>query len=558
MRAIILVLSLLLGFAGPALAADQAALDVVFALDNSGSMQTNDSKRLLHEAVKAFSGRLGPGDQLGIVSFDQGVHTLIELSGVAPGSVDTALRRINYRGAWTDIPGGLEAARYELEHRGRSDAQKVVVLITDGGIDLGTPQKDRERKDWLESSVMPAVLNQGIRVFGIAVAKDADFELIQRMTSSTGGTYYAVTNGKELSRVFDDISARLQDLRTQEKTTAQAAQAAAEAQQRAEADRRRLADETARVAQREAEAVDARRRADALVREAQNTAIATNKGLVEAAREAEARASSERRLTIWSVLAVLAVFAGAATILLRRRRSPKVAVPGARLMDIGGQTGLSEHSIKGAITRIGLLEGQDVRIDATGMSRTHAVIEYKDGGFYLRDLRSTNGTFLNEQRLPGDDTTGRLLKHGDEIRFGPYLFRFVVDELVRAEQGSNPAKTTRVIGGTVRFDQPAPEPDDQAPVYRPDQPLEDAPIGQAVQPNEPRLTVVKPLPDPRAPVGPDDKCDLHQSRKAEARCSRCEGLICAMEEPDADGTGGTACREFVERGTCGRLQVKVA
>jgi von Willebrand factor type A domain/FHA domain len=558
MRAMILVLSLLAGFAGPALAAEQASLDVVFALDNSGSMQTNDPKRLLHEAVKAFAGRLGPSDQLGIVSFDQGVHTLIELGAVAPGSVDTALRRINYRGAWTDIPGGLEAARYELEHRGRTDAQKVVVLITDGGIDLGAPQKDRERKDWLESSVMPAVLNQGIRVFGIAVAKDADFELIQRMTSSTGGTYYAVTNGKELSRVFDDVSTRLQDLRTQEKTTAQPAQAAAEAQQRADADRRRLADETAQVAQREAEAADAKRRADALVREAQNTAIATNKDLVEAARDAEARASSERRLTIWSVLAVLAVFAGAATIFLWRRRSPKVAVPGARLMDIGGQTGLSEHSIKRAITRIGLLEGQDVRIDATGVSRTHAIIEYKDGGFYLRDLRSTNGTFLNEQRLPGDDTTGRLLKHGDDIRFGPYLFRFVVDELVRAEQGPNPAKTTRVVGGTVRFDQePAPEPD-QAPAYSPDQPLEDAPIAQAIQPNEPRLTVVKPQPDPRAPVGPDDKCDLHQSRKAEARCSRCEGLICAMEEPVADGMGGIACREFVERGTCGRLQVKVA
>ncbi len=516
-------------------------------------MQRNDPKRLLHEAVNAFAGRLSAGDQLGIVSFDQGVHTLLELGRLSSGSVDAALRRINYKGAWTDIAGGLEAARYELDHRGRGDAQKVVVLITDGGIDLGTREKDRERKDWLQSSVMPAVLDQGIHVFGIALAKDADFELIQRMTSSSGGTYYAVTDGRELRGVFEDIDARLQELRTKEKTTAEAAQAAAEAARKAESDRRRSADEVTQVAQPEAEAARAKLRAETPVGQAQNTDIATNRGIVEAAREAA------RRLTIWFVVAVLAMFAVAATTLLWRRRNPKVVVRGARLIDIGTHTGLSEHPIKRPITRVGLLEGQDVRIDGAGVSRTHAVIEYKGGGFYLRDLRSTNGTFLNEQRLPSDDAIGRLLKHRDEIRFGPYLFQFILDELVRAEQDLKRDRTRRVIDGTVRLDQAqAPKPDDQAPIFKLGRPLENLPLARAVQPEEPRLTIVKLPVDPRKPVTPDDKCDVHQSRKAEARCSRCDGLICHMEEPVADGTGGTACKEVVERGTCGRPQVEVA
>ena len=561
MRAIAVVLCMLLGFFGPAHGAGQAPLDVVFALDNSDSMQRNDPKKLLHEAVTWFAARLGPSDQLGIVSFDQGIHTLIELGPVAPTVVDVVLRKINYRGDWGDIPGGLEAARHMLEHQGRNDTQKVVVLITDGSIYPGWLRKDRERKDWLQSAVIPAVVDQGVHVFGIDLAKAADFELIQRITASTGGTYYAVKDGSELPGVFADITTRLQDLRTKEKAeaeavraTAAAAQIAAEAGQKAEADRQRLAAESALVAQREAEAADATRRADALQAEVQKTATETNQHLVEAARAAEARAASERRLTIWSVLAGVVAIAAIVMAVLWRRRSPKVVVPGARLMDIGGQTGSPEHPIKGPITRIGLLEGQDVRIDAAGVSRTHAIIEYKNGGFYLRDLRSMNGTFLNEQRLPADDATGRLLKHGDDMRFGPYLFRFVVDDLVRAEQGPTPAKTTRMVGGTVRLDQP-PEP---VPVERPGQPPEHAHVDKPGQPNEPRLTIAKLQPDPHEPVSPDDKCDVHQSRKAEARCSRCGGLICNMEEPVSDGAGGTACKEVVERGTCGRLPAKVA
>jgi hypothetical protein len=48
------------------------------------------------------------------------------------------------------------------------------------------------------------------------------------------------------------------------------------------------------------------------------------------------------------------------------------------------------------------------------LSRLHAVLEPVGGGWCVRDLASSNGTFVNGERV----WTERPLRHGDEIRVG--------------------------------------------------------------------------------------------------------------------------------------------
>ena len=53
--------------------------------------------------------------------------------------------------------------------------------------------------------------------------------------------------------------------------------------------------------------------------------------------------------------------------------------------------------------------------DTSGqLSRRHARIGLRDGAVTLEDLKSTNGTFLNDERL----TDPRQLHRGDRIRIG--------------------------------------------------------------------------------------------------------------------------------------------
>ncbi len=62
----------------------------------------------------------------------------------------------------------------------------------------------------------------------------------------------------------------------------------------------------------------------------------------------------------------------------------------------------------------------DGGLDA-GVSRRHATITIRSGTCYIEDLGSSNGTFLNKDRLA--QGTVKPLHHGDELRLGNILMR---------------------------------------------------------------------------------------------------------------------------------------
>ncbi|RMF81760.1 MAG: FHA domain-containing protein [Chloroflexi bacterium] len=54
-----------------------------------------------------------------------------------------------------------------------------------------------------------------------------------------------------------------------------------------------------------------------------------------------------------------------------------------------------------------------------GVSRLHAVIQREEEQLVLVDLRSTNGTYLNGERLAPHES--RIVRNGDQISFGKLL-----------------------------------------------------------------------------------------------------------------------------------------
>ena len=89
------------------------------------------------------------------------------------------------------------------------------------------------------------------------------------------------------------------------------------------------------------------------------------------------------------------------------------------------------------VIRIGRGEASDVLIDNVSVSRRHAEIREENGAWLLRDLGSSNGTFLNGQRV----TAELPLRPGDEISFGKFslLFERVLAEPLGVEAGAIPA-----------------------------------------------------------------------------------------------------------------------
>lgn len=70
---------------------------------------------------------------------------------------------------------------------------------------------------------------------------------------------------------------------------------------------------------------------------------------------------------------------------------------------------------------IGASPACNIVIDDDTVSSRHAIITFKEGRFYIRDLNSTNGTFLNGIRLDKE----ALLSDGDYITFGTFKAIFI-------------------------------------------------------------------------------------------------------------------------------------
>ena len=90
--------------------------------------------------------------------------------------------------------------------------------------------------------------------------------------------------------------------------------------------------------------------------------------------------------------------------------TPPAVADNAYLLDGGGQQFVLRA---GTATRIGRALDNDIVVSDASVSRHHASIEYRHGGFVVRDLGSQNGTWLAGQRVSEVPLGG-----GDALRLG--------------------------------------------------------------------------------------------------------------------------------------------
>jgi pSer/pThr/pTyr-binding forkhead associated (FHA) protein len=76
------------------------------------------------------------------------------------------------------------------------------------------------------------------------------------------------------------------------------------------------------------------------------------------------------------------------------------------------------YSIQGT-ARVGRSEESEIVLVDPSVSRLHAIVEIDAGEPSVRDLDSTNGTFLNGRRVKFE-----MLRDGDDLLFGNTHMRF--------------------------------------------------------------------------------------------------------------------------------------
>lgn len=106
-----------------------------------------------------------------------------------------------------------------------------------------------------------------------------------------------------------------------------------------------------------------------------------------------------------------------------------------------------EHALTGDVITIGRAVENDVVVTSRRVSREHARLRREGWRVMLEDVGSTNGTFLNDERV----LNPVQLRDGDRIRIGDVTFIFH-DPAITIRETPFPELGVDVAAGIVRLD----------------------------------------------------------------------------------------------------------
>lgn len=179
-------------------------LDVALVLDRSGSMGGQPLTDL-KTASKAFINNLVSNSQVGVVSYsttsqvDIGLTPLNSSDNKIPvrSAIDGLLA-----GGMTAMGEGMAQANTMLIN-GRTDAKKIMIVLTDGNTNEGTDQEG-------ENAIAFANANS-ITIFSIGLGSSLNEQILQNIALSTGGKYYNAPTSSDLESIYNSIAQEISD-----------------------------------------------------------------------------------------------------------------------------------------------------------------------------------------------------------------------------------------------------------------------------------------------------------------------------------------------------------
>lgn len=393
--------------------------DVILVLDNSGSMKKNDPDFLAKDVVTRSLIDLGSQSRLGMVVFDSQAKLAANLmeteSARARAKILSSLNNMNYKGLFSDTPAAIERAIYELKSNGREDARKIIILLTDGIVDTGDKQRDVEKTTWLKDALAEECSKSGIKIMGVAFTENADFSLIQTLAVKTDGEYFRAYKAEDIQGIFNQIKEIV---------------SRPEAQPAPSTTRIVEVGEMKPAVEEEIESLDS------VVKTAEPPAPGIGTKTMPEKEAAPPQKSGTQWPMIFGGIVLLGIIAIGAIYYQRSKGDKDISggevskpdIPRAVLIDVNNITGNKTYTLGKKINMIGRDPNNDIVIEKDTVSSFHAVIEYRDGFFYLEDQRSMNKTSLSGEDIAPNSP--RRLKSGDEVMFNIYRFKFMLPDTI--------------------------------------------------------------------------------------------------------------------------------
>jgi len=187
----------------------RAAVDAVLLVDASGSMLKTDAQMLRYDGAKLFLQFLGKDDRLAIVSFADKANVVSELkefSKEPAGDVVKKIQGIKTEGQYSDILEGIRAAEKILEASPRNDADRVIILLSDGKMEPNpSVALPSSRTIELVNQILPELKAKEIKVHSLAFSDQADKMLLSEISAATDGLNWFTANSDQVHKSFANL-----------------------------------------------------------------------------------------------------------------------------------------------------------------------------------------------------------------------------------------------------------------------------------------------------------------------------------------------------------------
>jgi len=187
----------------------EQGLDIILVMDSSGSMKKNDPNDLRKPAAKLLLSLLGEDDRAAIVSFSDHGYPVAYLtqtdSQMNSDVLFGAVEKISNKGGYTNLSGAIKSAKRVVEQAWDEQRKHVIVLMSDGKMDLASAQLDKKATEELITKLLPSLKEKGVQVHTIAFTDNSDKRLLQSIANLTDGHFNIARSDKDLHAVFASI-----------------------------------------------------------------------------------------------------------------------------------------------------------------------------------------------------------------------------------------------------------------------------------------------------------------------------------------------------------------
>jgi hypothetical protein len=190
-------------------AADKGSMDVVLVIDSSGSMKKTDPMSLRIPAAKLFISLLDKDDRAAVVSFSGTSFPIINLTPVdnEPNKIKLfeAAEKITSDGLLTNLHDALSTGLEILAKDKGTERSKIIILMSDGMMDVGNPEEDNRLVDQSKTNLAVALKDSGVKVYTIAFTDKSDIKLLEKISKRTGGFHNLAITDSEFHLIFTSI-----------------------------------------------------------------------------------------------------------------------------------------------------------------------------------------------------------------------------------------------------------------------------------------------------------------------------------------------------------------